>query len=262
MVKVIKQNIYVCIKQVPDSAATIKVIGDNAIDEAVTWLLNPYDENAVAAACEVKKYFPGAEIVALTLGPQMAEGVLRSAMAMGADRGIHIVSDHWFDQLQLASILASAIENDGAAGMIFTGKEAIDSEGGILPFFLGARMGLPVASNVASLIGMDQKAIEVQNDLDAGKSQVLKMPLPCIIGAGKTLSTPIYPTLPDVIKAKKKPIQKINENDFNARPTPVQIERVALRPSVQARKNEIIKGRPETVVATLLERLKNEVKAI
>lgn len=255
-------NIYVCIKQVPDSAATIKVVGDNTIDEKVTWLLNPYDENAVAAACDIRPLFPGSEVVAVTLGPQTAVETLRSAMAMGADRGIHLVSDRWFDQHQSAAILAAAIKNDGDAGLIFTGKEAIDSEGGVLPFYLGVRMGLPAASNVSTLNLEDAATVEVENELGAGSSQILHLPLPCVIGAGKALSKPNYPTLPDIIKAKKKPIQTVAEKDFVDRSVSAQIERVALRPSVQVRKNEVIDGPPETAVATLLEKLRNEAKVL
>ena len=255
-------NIYVCIKQVPDSAATIKVVGGNAIDEKVTWLLNPYDENAVAAACEFKAHLADAEVVAVTLGPQTAAETLRSAMAMGADRGIHLVSACWFDQRQTAAFLAPAIQNDGEAGIIFTGKEAIDSEGGVLPFYLGARLGLPTASNASALKLLDTTTVEVENELGAGSSQFLQLPLPCLIGAGKSLSQPNYPTLPDIIKAKKKPINTVEESDFDDQSVTAQIERVALRPSVQVRKNEVIEGPPETAVAVLIERLKNEAKVL
>lgn len=255
-------NIYVCIKHVPDSAATIKMVGDNAIDGAVTWLLNPYDENALAAACELKAQFPQSEVVAVTLGPNTAVETLRSSLAMGADRGIHLVSNQWHDQYQTAAYLAVAIKNDGPVGMIFTGKEAIDSEGGVLPYYLGASMGLPAASNVSSLKLLDVATVEAENELGAGSSQVLELPLPCVIGAGKALSQPNYPTLPDIIKSKKKQIQTFEKTDFLDVPQELQVERIALRPSVQVRKNEIIDGTPENAVATLIERLRNEAKVI
>ncbi len=255
-------NLYVCIKHVPDSAATIKVVGDNAIDEALTWLLNPYDENALAAACDLKAQTPESEVVAVTLGPNAAVETLRSALAMGADRGVHLISGDWHDQSQTAEYLAAAIENDGPVGMIFTGKAAIDSEGGVLPFYLGARMGLPVASNVSALNLLDATTVEAENELGAGSSQFLQLPLPCVIGAGKALSKPNYPTLPDIIKSKKKPIQTFEKTDFPEVHQDLQVERIALRPSVQVRKNEIVDGSPETAVATLIERLKTEAKVI
>jgi len=255
-------NIHVCIKQVPDSAATIKVVSNNTIDEKVTWLLNPYDENAVAAACDLRSQLPEWEVVAVTLGPKTVMETLRSALAMGADRGIHLVSDHWFDQYQTAAFLAAVIKNDGDTGVIFTGKEAIDSEGGVLPFYLGVCMGLPAASNVSALNLVDGTTVEVENELGAGNFQVLQLPLPCVIGVGKALSHPNYPTLPDIIKAKEKPIQTVDESDFDDPSVTAQVERVALRPLVQERKNEIINGSPKTAVATLIERLKSEAKVI
>ncbi len=180
-------NIYVCIKHVPDSAATIKVVGANAIDEALTWLLNPYDENALAAACNLKTQIPGSEVVAVTLGPDAAVETLRSALAMGADRGIHLVSGDWHDQFQTAAYLAAVIENDGPVEVIFTGKAAIDSEGGVLPFYLGARMGLPAASNVSTLKLLDAITVEVENELGAGSSQFLQLPLAVCHWCGQSL---------------------------------------------------------------------------
>jgi electron transfer flavoprotein beta subunit len=216
----------------------------------------------VAAACDLEARIPDSEVVAVTLGPKSAAETLRSAMAMGADRGIHLVSERWYDPQQTAVLLAAAIKRDGDAAVVFTGKEAIDREGGVLPFYLGARMDLPAVSNVSALKLVNESAVEVTNELGAGSVQILQMPIPCVIGAGKALSQPNYPTLPDIIKAKKKPIQTVTESDFEDPSTPAKVERVALRPSLWERKNELIDGPLDQAVATLIERLKTEAKVI
>ena len=135
-------KIYVCVKHVPDTAATIRVKADGNIDENITFIMNPYDENAVEEAARLKKQTNDAEVIAISLGKESAEATLRSAMAMGADRGILIKSAANHDSLATARVLGSAIQMDGAPDVIFTGREAIDSEGFQTMFHLGAFLGL------------------------------------------------------------------------------------------------------------------------
>ncbi|MGD8334267.1 MAG: electron transfer flavoprotein subunit beta/FixA family protein, partial [Desulfobacterales bacterium] len=122
-------KIYVCVKHVPDSAATITIREKNQIDESVTFLLNPYDEHAVEEAARLRAQMQDSEVVAVTLGKEGALGTLQSALAMGADRGILIKTDDRPDSILTARALKAAIEQDGKPDIIFTGKESIDSEG-------------------------------------------------------------------------------------------------------------------------------------
>jgi electron transfer flavoprotein beta subunit len=137
-------KIYVCVKHVPDTAAKITITGNNQIDEKVTFIINPYDENAIEAAAGLKKQGGDAEIVAVTLGKAAAESTLRSALAMAADRGLFIHSDYSPDSLVTARALKAAIEQDGKPDIIFTGNESIDSEGFQTMFRLGAALNVPV----------------------------------------------------------------------------------------------------------------------
>ena len=141
-------NIYVCVKHVPDSAATITIEGKNAINEKITFLVNPYDEHAITEAVRLKNAQPGTEVIAVCLGKPSAENTLRSAMAMGADRGILIETDRFHDSIFTARALADAIKADGSPWLIFTGKEAIDSEGMQTQFRLAGNLRLPVATKL------------------------------------------------------------------------------------------------------------------
>ncbi|HSO19728.1 MAG TPA: electron transfer flavoprotein subunit beta/FixA family protein, partial [Desulfosarcina sp.] len=189
-------NIYVCAKHVPDSAATITIEGKNGINEKITFLLNPYDEHAVTEAAKLKAAFPEAEVVAVCLGKPAAENTLRSAMAMGADRGILIETDQYHDGILTARALAAAIRSDGAPSIILTGKESIDSEGMQTQFRLAANLGLPVATNVVK-VDVEDGGVRVECEREAGTIDVIRMAIPCVMGAGKGLNTPKYPTFPD-----------------------------------------------------------------
>ena len=162
-------NIYVCVKHVPDTAAKITIIGNNQIDEKVTFIINPYDENAIEAAAGLKKQVGDAQIVAVTLGKEAAESTLQSALAMGADRGLLIRCDHNPDSMVTARALKAAIEQDGKPDIIFTGCESIDAEGFQTMFRLGAALKVPVASNVIAFKMEDRfVTVECKMDFKAG----------------------------------------------------------------------------------------------
>jgi electron transfer flavoprotein beta subunit len=254
-------NIYVCVKHVPDSAATITIRDKNQIDESITFLLNPYDENAVEQAAELKKQIGDAEIIAVTLGKEGALNTLQSALAMGADRGILIKTDTRCDSIMTARALKAAIEQDGKPDIIFTGKESIDSEGMQTMFRLGAALGIPVASNVVSF-STDQQQATVECEMDAGIRQVLELSLPCIVGAGKGLNTPKYPTFMDIRNAKKKEVKQIDAGDLDFGNSAAGMEILELKAAVENRQAKEIKGQPDEIVRQLIDVLRNEAKVI
>ncbi|MGD8468500.1 MAG: electron transfer flavoprotein subunit beta/FixA family protein, partial [Desulfobacterales bacterium] len=152
-------KIYVCVKHVPDSAATITIREKNQIDESVTFLLNPYDEHAVEEAARLNAKTEGSEVVAVTVGKEAAVTTLQSALAMGADRGILIKTDNRPDSILTARALKAAIQQDGKPDIIFTGKESIDSEGMQTMFRLAAALDVPVATNVVAFAIDQNKAV-------------------------------------------------------------------------------------------------------
>ena len=254
-------NIYICIKHVPDSAATITISGPTEIDERITFLLNPYDENALEAGVQLKPRFPGSELVAVTVGKSAAADTLRSALAMGADRGLHVVCDRRLDWTETAAALAAAITRDGQPALVLTGKAAIDSEGGQTMFRLAARLGLPAATNAAA-IERQGDMLTVVSELESGGRQHLQLRLPSVVGCAKSLNAPRYPTFPDIVKARKKPIETVDLGDLPAALTQRQVVLTALRPALEERRGELLQGPAEAAVAALIEKLSREARVI
>jgi electron transfer flavoprotein beta subunit len=254
-------KIYVCVKHVPDTAAKITIIGNNQIDEKITFIINPYDENAIEAAAGLKKQIGDAEVVAVTLGKEAAECTLRSALAMGADRGVFIRCDYSPDSMVTARALKAAIEQDGRPDIIFTGSESIDAEGFQTMFRLGAALKIPVVSNVVAF-KLEGRFVTAECKMDAGSIEVIRIPLPCIVGTGKALNQPRYPTLPDIMKARKKPIRSVALDSLGLDCPPAGMEVVELRPAVEGRRSKIIAGSPEEAVKELVRLLKAEARVI
>jgi electron transfer flavoprotein beta subunit len=254
-------KIYVCVKHVPDSAATITIRGKNQIDENVTFLLNPYDEHAVEEGARLKAQVGGSEVVAVSLGKEAAINTLQSALAMGADRGILIKTDDRPDSILTARALKAAIEQDGKPDIIFTGKESIDSEGMQTMFRLAAALDMPVAVNVVAFLIEQQHAL-VECEMEAGERQLLEMPLPCVIGAGKGLNKPRYPTFIDIRNAKKKDVKQIDLESLKIQKPAASMEISELKLAVEQRQPKELKGRPQEVVQQLIEVLRDEAKVI
>ena len=254
-------NIYVCVKHVPDSAATITITGKNQIDEGITFLLNPYDENAVAEAAVLRDRFDNSEVIAVTVGKEGALNTLQSALAMGADRGLLVKTDEQPDSIMTARALKAAIERDGTPDIIFTGKESIDSEGMQTMFRLGAALEMPVASNVVEF-STDNGRARVQCEMEAGIRQVLEMPFPCIIGTAKGLNTPKYPTFMDIRNARKKEVRQIDLEDLKLEEPASSMEIIELKPAVENRQAKELKGSPQEIVKQLIEVLRQEAKVL
>ena len=254
-------KIFICVKHVPDSAAKITITGKNQFDESVTFILNPYDEHAVEEANRVKRQVGDCEVVAISVGKKDAEDTLRSALAMGADRGILIKTTDWPDSIVTSRALRSAIEQDGQPDLIFTGKESIDSEGFQTMYRLAAQLGMPVVSSVVAF-SLEQDRVSVECEMEAGATGVIEMPLPCIIGAGKGLNKPSYPTLPAIMKARKKKVKIIDLEDLTIEKPGGSMEILELKPAVEKREAKELKGPPQAVVAELIRILREEVKVL
>jgi electron transfer flavoprotein beta subunit len=254
-------RIYVCVKHVPDTAATITLLDPTHIDENITFIINPYDENAIEAAANVKRSCGEAEIIAVTLGKEAAENTLRSALAMGADRGIRVVTDEIPDSIGTARALHAAISKDGRPDLIFAGKEAIDSEGMQTMYRLAVAFGMPVVSNAVELT-LKPDGVRVACEMEAGRRDIFEMPLPCVVGTGKALNRPQYPTLPAIMQARKKTIKRCTLQDLELPPADASMELLKLKPAVEARQGRKLTGQPSEIAARLLEILRNEAKVI
>ena len=254
-------KIYICVKHVPDSAAKITITGKNQIDESVTFLMNPYDEHAIEEAARLKKQVGEAEVIAVSLGTADAANTIQSALAMGADRGILVTTDQRPDSLVTARALKAAIEQDGRPDIIFTGKESIDSEGFQTMHRLAAAMDMPAASSVESF-ALAQGRVRVECDLETGARAVIDMALPCVIGCGKGLNKPSYPTLPAIIQARKKAVQQVDLQSLNIEQPAGRIEILELKPAVEERRPRELKGTPDAVAEEIVRILRAEAKVI
>lgn len=254
-------QIYVCIKHVPDSAANIHILDDKRIDESVAFLLNPYDEHAVTEAALLKNQVPDSEIIAVCLGKTDAEKTIRSAMAMGADRGLLVETGTVCDSMTTARALHAAIVLDGRADIILTGKESIDAEGMQTLFRLGKLFDFPVVTNAASLEIKGDRAT-VTCELAGGRTRTFSLAMPCVVGAGRGLNTPGYPTFPDVVKSRKKPVRIISLDSLDITVGPGSATITALAPLVQKRQPKKITGTPAEQAAQIIRILRQEAKVL
>jgi electron transfer flavoprotein beta subunit len=254
-------QIYVCVKHVPDSAAALTFVDNSRIDENVTFLLNPYDEHAVTEAVRIRDLVPGSEAVAVCLGNEDAEKTVRSALAMGADRGLLVTGGEGCDSIATARALKAAIERDGSPSLIFTGRQSIDAEGWQTMFRLGALFGFPAVTNAVKL-ELENDKVVVESELAGGVSNIYEMHMPCVIGAGRRLNTPGYPTFPDIVRSKKKIVEKIRLSGLETAKTSSCVTTVELAPMMQARNPSEIKGNPAEAARKIADILKNEAKVI
>ncbi len=255
-------KIFVCIKHVPDTAANIKLVGDNGFEDSeCKFIVNPYDEYGLEEAVSLVEK-EGGEVVVVTVGKGAATATLRSAMAMGALRAIHVQTQGQFlDSSLTAKALKAAMDQDGAADLIFTGKGSVDTEGSQTQYRLAASMGLPVVNEVSRLT-IDGGKATMEKEVGGGEREVLEMTLPGIIGATKGLNEPRYPKFPDIMKAKKKKIQEIAIADLgideNAGPSQlVKLEAVPERSGAK-----MLEGSVQEQVTQLLKVLREDEKII
>jgi len=207
----------VCLKQVPDTEAQIKVNtqGTGIVTDGMKYIINPYDEYSVEEALRLKEKFKEGEVVILSIGPERVTEAIRTALAMGADRGIHVNDEALgqADPFVVAQVLAAA-----AAGVeyniIFCGHRAIDDDFGEAGAMLAELLGLPQVTLVTKIdVSADKSSATVERDVEGGK-EIVEVPLPCVITSQKGLNEPRYASLPGIMKAKKKPIDKKTAADL------------------------------------------------
>jgi electron transfer flavoprotein beta subunit len=198
----------VCIKQVPDTETRVKVAADGkSLDPtSVTMILNPYDEFAVEQALRVKEAAGAGEVVVISLGGPGVQTTLRSALAMGADRAIHLKADvAQPDSLAIATALADAIRPLDAS-IVWLGKQAVDGDGAQVGPMLATLLGRPCVSVIAKfeLAGTTAK---VEREIEGGR-ELLEVPLPAVFTTDKGLNEPRYASLKGIMAAKKKPLEE------------------------------------------------------
>jgi electron transfer flavoprotein beta subunit len=201
-------NIVVCVKQTPDTAATITLE-----DGKVSWgeaplVMNPWDEFAVEEALRLKEAH-GGEVTAISMGPEGATEALKQALAMGCDSAV-LISDPNFaglDSLQVSKVLAAAVQKVGTVDLLFFGRASVDSDTGITGSQVARRLGWPALTLVAMISSIDPnaKTISVERMLEEGRQQV-SGPLPVVMSVVKEINEPRYPSFMGIRKASKAEI--------------------------------------------------------
>jgi electron transfer flavoprotein beta subunit len=200
-------KLLVCVKRVVDYNVKIRVKGDGSGVELanVKMSMNPFDEIAVEEAVRLKEQGKATEIVAVSIGPQQAGETLRTALAMGADRGILVKTDAVVEPLAVAKILAKVVEQE-KPDLVIMGKQAIDDDANQTGQMLAALLGWPQGT-FAFKVAVGEGAIDVTREVDGGL-QTVALKLPAIVTTDLRLNEPRYASLPNIMKAKKKPLDE------------------------------------------------------
>ena len=197
----------VCIKQVADTETRVKVAADGkALDPSgVTWIMNPYDEFAVEQALRLKEKLGAGEVIVVSLGGAAAATTLRNALAMGADRAIHLKSESAADSLQISRALASAVKAANPA-IVWFGRQAVDDDAAQVGPMVAELLDLPCVTAIATF-ELDGEKATVERDIEGGR-EVVETTLPAVFTTDKGLNEPRYASLKGIMAAKKKPIDE------------------------------------------------------
>jgi electron transfer flavoprotein beta subunit len=244
-------KVLVPVKRVVDFNVKVRVKPDGSgVDLAnVKMSMNPFDEIAVEEAIRLKEKGQASEIVAVSIGPAQAAETIRTALAMGADRGIHVKIDGTVEPLAVAKILKAVVDEE-KPGLVILGKQAIDDDSNQTGQMLAALLGWPQGT-FASKITIDGDAISVTREIDGGL-QTVKLKMPAVVTTDLRLNEPRYASLPNIMKAKKKPIAEKTAADLG----------VDAAPRLKVLKTGEPAGRKTGVkvktVAELVSKLRNE----
>ena len=248
-------KILVAVKRVIDYNVQIRVKEDASgiVTENVKMSTNPPDDNAVEEAVKIKESGKATEVVAVTVGEEKAQETVRKALAVGADRGIHVKADGAIEPLAVSKILQKIVDKE-KPDLVFMGKQAIDDDCNQTGQMLSSLLDWPQAT-FASKIDVKDGKLEVVREIDEGL-ETIEINTPAIVTCDLRLNEPRYASLPNIMKAKKKPIEQLSAYDLGVDITPkIQQLKVEEPPKRKA-------GIMVSSVAELVQKLKNEAKVI
>ena len=248
-------KILVAVKRVIDYNVQIRVKEDNSgiVTDNVKMSTNPPDDNAIEEAVKIKEAGKATEIVAITIGDDKAQETVRKALAVGADRGIHVKADGIIEPLAVSKILKAVVEKE-KPDLVFMGKQAIDDDCNQTGQMLAALLNWPQAT-FASKIDVKDKSLEVTREVDEGL-ETIEVNIPAIVTCDLRLNEPRYASLPNIMKAKKKPLDQMNATDLGVDTKP-RIEQIKVEEPPKRKA-----GIKVANVAELVNKLKNEAKVI
>jgi electron transfer flavoprotein beta subunit len=259
-------NLVVCVKHVPDTESRIRVKPDGSgiVTEGLNYVLNPYDEYAIEEAIRIKEKAAGSKVVVVCIGPDDATKSLRTCLAMGADEAVHVADSEFqrFDGVATARALAAVVK-DLSFDLVLCGKQAVDDDCAQVGPALAEFLGIPNVSVITRLeVAPDGKQITVQREME-GANETVECPLPALVSAQKGLNEPRYPSLPNIMKAKKMPIKTIAADSLSLGPEgapKVEVVRFADPPARKA--GRVLEGDPKQVVREVITLLVEEAKVL
>ena len=248
-------KILVAVKRVIDYNVQIRVKEDNSgiVTDNVKMSTNPPDDNAIEEAVRIKDSGKAKEIVAITIGEDKAQETVRKALAVGADRGIHVKTEGIVEPLAVSKILKAIVEKE-KPDLVFMGKQAIDDDCNQTGQMLAALLNWPQAT-FASKIEVKDKSLEVTREVDEGL-ETIEVNIPAIVTCDLRLNEPRYASLPNIMKAKKKPLDQMSATDLGVDTKP-RIEHIKVEEPPKRKA-----GIKVANVAELVNKLKNEAKVI
>ena len=248
-------KILVAVKRVIDYNVQIRVKEDGSgiVTDNVKMSTNPPDDNAIEEAVKIKEAGKATEVVAVTVGEEKAQETVRKALAVGADRGIHVKADGIIEPLAVSKILQKIVDKE-KPDLVFMGKQAIDDDCNQTGQMLSALLNWPQAT-FASKIDVKDNKLEVTREIDEGL-ETIEINTPAIVTCDLRLNEPRYASLPNIMKAKKKPIEEIAASELGVDASP-RLEQLKVEEPPKRKA-----GIKVANVAELVQKLKNEAKVI
>ena len=248
-------KILVAVKRVIDYNVQIRVKEDGTgiVTDNVKMSTNPPDDNAIEEAVKIKEAGKATEVVAISVGEEKAQETVRKALAVGADRGILVKAEGTVEPLAVSKILQKIVEKE-KPDLVFMGKQAIDDDCNQTGQMLAALLNWPQAT-FASKIEVKEKSLEVIREIDEGL-ETIEVNMPAIVTCDLRLNEPRYASLPNIMKAKKKPIEQINASDLGVNTKP-RIDQIKVEEPPKRKA-----GIKVASVEELVQKLKNEAKVI
>jgi electron transfer flavoprotein beta subunit len=248
-------KVLVAVKRVVDYNVKVRVKADNTGVETanVKMSMNPFDEIAVEEAIRMREAGSASEVIAVSMGVQQCQETIRTALAMGADRGIHVLTDEELQPLAVAKLLKALVERE-SPDLVILGKQAIDDDSNQTGQMLAGLLGWSQGTFASGIAFADGKA-EVTREVDGGLETVA-LGMPAVVTTDLRLNEPRYASLPNIMKAKKKQIDQISVADLGVDVTPrLKTLKVEDPPKREG-------GRKVADVAELVDKLKNEAGVI
>ena len=270
-------KIMVLLKRTPDTETKITITpnAENIDTSEIQYIMNPYDEFAIEEALKTKEKFPDSEVVICSYGEESCREMVLKALAMGGDRGVVICEDDIKqDPLQVSKILSAAVKKE-APDVVFCGKQGIDADNMQVGIMVATILGWPHVNVVEKLeitatsgaergIAKAERGIaKAERGIEGGQVEVFTSDLPLVIGTDKSINTPRYVSLPGIMKAKRKPLDKLSVSDLGVDPGEAKTEVTSYQYPPTKPKGVLLKDMPsDEMVEKVVKLLREEAKVI